>query len=61
MRSLQQDTVKLYEMIEFLEACGGKCNGRNQQNTVVSVVNRNQEEYKQNLVIYQTFSQAEKK
>jgi len=59
MLSLQQDNVKLYEKIRFLQACGGS--SRKQGDTVVPVENRYQGEYEQKLDPFQTFSQAEKK
>merc|ERR1719430_2317997 len=61
MLSLQQDNVKLYEKIRFLQACGGSGSGRKQGDTVVPVENRYQGEYEQKLDPFQTFSQAEKK
>lgn len=59
VQSLQQDNVKLYEKIRFLQACGG--NTRKQGDTIVPVENRYQGEYEQKLDPFQTFSQAEKK
>jgi len=59
VQSLQQDNVKLYEKIRFLQACGG--NMRKQGDTVVPVETRYQGEYEQKLDPFQSFSQAEKK
>jgi len=60
VHDLQQDNVKLYEKIRFLQACGGGSN-RRQGDTVVPVETRYQGEYEQKLDPFQSFSQAEKK
>jgi len=59
VQNLQQDNVKLYEKIRFLQACGGA--NRRQGDTVVPVETRYQGEYEQKLDPFQSFSQAEKK
>jgi len=59
VQNLQQDNVKLYEKIRFLQACGG--NMRKQGDTVVPVETRYQGEYEQKLDPFQSFSQAERK
>jgi len=59
VHDLQQDNVKLYEKIRFLQACGG--GNRRQGDTVVPVETRYQGEYEQKLDPFQSFSQAEKK
>jgi len=59
VQTLQQDNVKLYEKIRFLQACGG--NMRKQGDTVVPVETRYQGEYEQKLDPFQSFSQAERK
>lgn len=59
VQSLQQDNVKLYEKIRFLQACGG--NMKKQGDTVVPVETRYQGEYEQKLDPFQSFSQAERK
>eukprot|EP00090_Calanus_glacialis_P007107 TRINITY_DN15571_c0_g1_i1.p1 TRINITY_DN15571_c0_g1~~TRINITY_DN15571_c0_g1_i1.p1 ORF type:complete len:685 (-),score=295.80 TRINITY_DN15571_c0_g1_i1:153-2207(-) len=59
VHDLQQDNVKLYEKIRFLQACGGA--NRRQGDTVVPVETRYQGEYEQKLDPFQSFSQAEKK
>jgi len=59
VNELQQDNVKLYEKIRFLQSCGGA--RRSQGETVVAVETRYQSEYEQKLDPFQSFSQAEKK
>merc|ERR1711936_177290 len=59
VNELQQDNVKLYEKIRFLQSCGGA--RRSQGETVVSVETRYHSEYEQKLDPFQSFSQAEKK
>jgi len=59
VNELQQDNVKLYEKIRFLQSCGGT--RRSQGETVVSVETRYHSEYEQKLDPFQSFSQAEKK
>jgi len=58
VHQLQQDNVKLYEKIRFLQACG---TSRRQGETAVPVESRYQSEYEQKLDPFQSFSQAEKK
>ena len=59
VHDLQQDNVKLYEKIRFLQSCGGT--SRRQGEVMVPVETRYQSEYEQKLDPFQSFSQAEKK
>jgi len=56
---LQQDNVKLYEKIRFLQSCGVA--GRRREEAVVAVETRYQGEYEQKLDPFLSFSQAERK
>eukprot|EP00092_Neocalanus_flemingeri_P029576 GFUD01032122.1.p1 GENE.GFUD01032122.1~~GFUD01032122.1.p1 ORF type:complete len:685 (-),score=272.26 GFUD01032122.1:168-2222(-) len=59
VHDLQQDNVKLYEKIRFLQSCGGA--NRRQGEVMVPVETRYQSEYERKLDPFQSFSQAEKK
>lgn len=59
VQDLQQDNVKLFEKIRFLQSCGGS--PRRREDTVVAVENRYQTEYEKRLDPFQSFSQAERK
>merc|ERR1712025_993001 len=59
VQDLQQDNVKLFEKIRFLQSCGGSPMRR--EDTVVAVENRYQNEYEKRLDPFQSFSQAERK
>lgn len=59
VESLQQDNVKLYEKIRFLQSCGAT--NRRKEDTVVAVESRYQSEYERKLDPFQSFSQAERK
>jgi len=59
VQDLQQDNVKLYEKIRFLQSCGGA--SKRQGETVVPVETRYHSEYEQKLDPFQSFGQAEKK
>jgi len=59
VESLQQDNVKLYEKIRFLQSCGAT--NRRKEDTVVAVESRYQSDYERKLDPFQSFSQAERK
>jgi len=59
VQDLQQDNVKLFEKIRFLQSCGSS--PRRKEDTVVAVESRYQGEYERKLDPFQSFSQAERK
>jgi len=59
LHDMQQDNVKLFEKIRFLQSCSG--NTRRKEDTVVAVESRYQAEYEKKLDPFQSFGQAERK